>query len=312
MQKQFEARGVIVPLLTPMDASGAELDEDALQGNVEWLLEKGVHGFMPCGTTGEAPLLSTRERKRILEVVVATTQSRVPIIAHVGAATTAETIELALHAAEVGADAISVVTPYYFALPDDALLEHYCRVADAVPAMALFLYNIPQNTNNWITRALAEAIVARCPSVVGIKDSSGDFDSLQSFVALRDGTFQVVCGSDALLHSALDAGAVAAVSGNANVVPEIVVALYEAHVSGNAELARQQQSRLDRAREAMGSGGNLALLKAMAEWRGARMGTVRAPLAPVSEIEAADATTGLAAVGIESDAVPLRVASPSA
>lgn len=298
MHHSLEIRGVIVPLLTPFTSDGEALNESALSAHAEWLIGKGVHGLMPCGTTGEAPLLTVEERKQILEVVITTAGHRVPVIAHAGAATTRETIDLARHACAAGAEAISVVTPYYFRLPDQALIEHYCRVAEAVPEMPVFLYNIPQNTGNTLTCATTEAILARCPNVIGIKDSAGNLDALVSFVGLGGGAFQVVCGSDSLVLPALKAGARASVSGNANVFPEVVVGIFEAFWAGDATRARRQQELLDFAREAMGSGGNLALLKAMADLRGGRMGGVRPPLAQVSPELSADTAAKLRAAGL--------------
>lgn len=298
MHNSFAAHGVIVPLLTPMDQQGEQVDEGALRAHVAWLIDKGVHGLMPCGTTGEGPLLTVDERRQILEVVVEAAGGRVPVIAHAGAATTRETIALARHAQACGVAAISVVTPYYFRLPDAALIEHYCRVAAAVADTPLFLYNIPQCTGNTINRAAAEAILRRAPNVIGIKDSSGQFDSLTSFLGLAGGRFQVVCGPDGLVLRALQAGACASVSGNANVVPEVVVGLVEAFYRGDLAEATRQQGLLDGARQAMGDGGYLALNKAMLELRGLRMGGVRSPLAQATPEAVAGAQAQMRALGL--------------
>ncbi len=298
MSSSFTVRGVIVPLLTPLSNEGETLDEKALRAHVAWLIDKGVRGLMPCGTTGEGPLLTIEERKQVLEVVMAAAQGRVPVIAHVGAETTRETIDLALHAQACGAEAISVVTPYYFRLPDAALVEHYCSVAAAVDETPVFLYNIPQCTGNTISRELVEAIVHRAPNVVGIKDSAGQLESLTSFVGLDGGRFQVVCGPDGLIMRALQAGACACVSGNANVVPEVVVDLVEACAQGDLERARRQQELLDSARSAMGDGGYLALFKAMLERRGLRMGGVRRPLPQAAPEAAARAESRLRELGL--------------
>ena len=283
MEKPFTIRGVIPPLLTPFTDHGAQVDEGALRAEVRWLLDRGVHGLMTCGTTGEGVLLSPAERMRVLEVVLDAAGHRVPIIAHVGTAATGETVELARHARASGADAISVVTPYYFHLSDSALIAHYCRVAEAVPDVALFLYNIPQNTGNDLSRAVVEAIVARCPNVVGIKDSSGRLSRIKEFVQVREGTFQVVCGSDRLLLRALQAGACASVSGDANVFPEVVTGLFEAYWRGDLEGARRQQELLDAIRSLLSGGDSLALMKRGQQLRGLRGGAVRPPLLEPSE-----------------------------
>ena len=278
MDKGFAIRGVVPPLFTPFTDHDNQVDEDALRAHVRWLIDRGVHGLMPCGTTGEGALLTAAERKRVAEVVVEAAAHRVPVMAHVGTAATGETIELARHARASGVEAVSVVTPYYFHLPDSALVAHFCRVAEAVPDTPLFLYNIPQNTGNALSRAVVEAIVTRCPNVVGIKDSSGHLGNVEEFVKVGGGGFQVVCGSDHLLLRALRAGACASVSGNANVFPEGVAGLFEAYWRGDWEGAHRQQELLDSVRRLLSNGDSFALMKRGLELRGLRAGTVRAPL----------------------------------
>ena len=301
MTTQLVVRGVITPLLTPLTNGDQWVNKRALAEHVNWLIEQGVHGLMPCGTTGEGPLLTAIERRRVLEVVVKAAAQRVPVLAHVGTAMTRETIALARHARDCGADAVSVVTPYFFRLPDGAQIEHFCRVADAVPDMPVYLYNIPQNTGNYLTRAIVEAILAHCPNVAGIKDSSGNLATLTSFIGLRSGRFQVVCGSDALLLQALQAGAIASVSGNSNVFPEILVGLFQAFWKGDSEHARRLQEQLDVARLAMGDGGSLATLKRVAEVRvrqARQMGGVRGPLPGAYAAELHDGLAKLRAAGL--------------
>ena len=278
MSFSFKVRGVIVPLVTPFQKGGEEVDEGAMAALCEWLVEKGVHGLMPCGTTGEGPLLTTDELRRLLEITLRTARGRVPVIAHVGAATTRETIELARHAQSLQVTAVSVVTPYYFPVSVAAMVEHFCRTADAVPDLPVYLYNIPSRTVNVFTRAGAEAVIARCPNVVGLKDSSGSLESIASFVGLKDGAFQVTCGSDNLIFKALQAGAIASVSGNGNAFPEIIVELFNAYWAGDFQKAAHQQQLLDHVRNLLQNGGDLSLLKRGIEFRGLQGGAVRPPL----------------------------------
>ncbi len=284
----FAVRGVIVPILTPFAKGGEALDEGALRDHARWLAGKGVHGIMPCGTTGEGPLLSTAERRRVLEVVVEAVGARVPVMAHVGAPSTRETVELARHAQATGAAAVSVVTPYYFCLSDAALLEHYCRVAGAVPDMPVFLYSIPQNAGNRLTPALGGAIVERCPNVAGIKDSAGDLKALLAFTGLKGGRFQVVCGNDSLVLDALEGGACGSVSGNANVCPEVLVELFEAFWRGDRAQARYWQERLHQVRHFLGGSESFSLMKRGVGLRGLRGGSVRPPLLEASDEAVAD------------------------
>jgi 4-hydroxy-tetrahydrodipicolinate synthase len=285
MSLSFKIRGVIVPLVTPFQNNGDDVDEGAMAALCDWLVGKGVHGLMPCGTTGEGPLLSTAERKRLLEVVLAATRDRTPVIAHVGAATTRETIELALHARAAGVSAASIVTPYYFPVSQQAMVEHFCRVAQAVPDLPVYLYNIPSRTVNVFTAAGAEAVIARCPNVLGVKDSSGSLPSITSFIGLKQGQFQVTCGSDNLVLKALQAGAVATITGNGNAYPEVVVKLIEAFWQGDLKKAAHQQHILDKVRNLLQNGGDLSLLKRGIEFRGLKGGNVRPPLL---EFSAAD------------------------
>ena len=274
-------RGVIPPIFSPFTSGGDRVDFDALGAHAYWLLERGVHGLMPCGTTGEGPLLSTEERVQVLGVVLDAAAGRVPVVAHVGAASTGETVALALDAVDQGAAALSVVCPYYYRLPSQALVDHFVAVARAVPQAPVYLYNIPQLTGNALALAQVAEIVDRAPNVVGIKDSAGDLQALEEYGTVNQGGFRVICGSDGLILPALRQGAVGCVSGNANVFPELVVGLYESCHSGDGERAGQAQAMLDRVRSIMLDGSSIGLMKRVLEWRGPRAGSVRPPLAEV-------------------------------
>lgn len=278
----FEAGGVIVPLLTPLKNGGRQIDAERLAAHLQWLIKSGVFGVMPCGTSGEGPLLKLEERKDLLEQVVRVVGGRIAVMAHVGGITAQETIELARHAQRVRVDAVSVVTPYFYRLTEDALARYYQVVADSVAELPFFLYNIPQNTGNTLTQSVVTEIVNRSPNVVGIKDSSGDLASLTGYVSQRDGEFQVICGSDGLLLRALEKGAVASVSGNANIFPEVVVRLVAAYGAGDFPSAEEQQRKLDVIRTLLEDGGNISLMKRILERRGLTCGNVRPPLSEAS------------------------------
>ena len=291
-------RGVIPPIFTPFTYGGEAVDSDALGAHAGWLLEKGVHGLMPCGTTGEGPLLSSEERMQVLGVVLDVAAGRVPVVAHIGAATTAETVALALDAVDRGAAALSVVCPYYYRLPPPALVDHFVTVARAVSQAPVYLYNIPQLTGNALASALASEIVARAPNVVGIKDSAGNLQALKEYGTVDGGRFQVICGSDGLILPALRQGAVGCVSGNANVFPELVVGLFESYRLGQEARAEQLQATLDRVRSIMLDGRSIGLMKRMLEWRGPRAGSVRPPLPEVEDAAVRAAAQKLGDLGL--------------
>lgn len=142
--------GAVAALFTPFTTRGESIDEGALRAHVEWLLGNGIHGLMTCGTTGEGPLLTNAERRRVLELVVDVTAGRVPVIAHIGSLTTRETIDLARHAVDCGAAAVSVVTPLYYRLADAELIAHYCTVADSVPeTFSITSHSTPVTASLW-------------------------------------------------------------------------------------------------------------------------------------------------------------------
>lgn len=283
----LKIKGVIVPLVTPFDEYG-HLDSSAIQRLVDFLIAAGVHGLMPGGTTGEGPLLSFAERCTLAEIVVEATAGRVPVIIHTGAITTQEAIRLTEHAQRIGATAASLITPYYFQYSERALFEHFAAIARAVPDLPLYLYNNPPVTGNTISSALASKLVEHFPNIVGLKDSNGSLETLVRCKMLRDGHFNTAIGNDGLILAGLARGLDACVSGNANVVPELVVNLYDAAARGDLLTARHLQDVLDAVRLALADGLDLSLFKGMLARRGLAVGTVRAPLlpAPASQLEA--------------------------
>jgi dihydrodipicolinate synthase/N-acetylneuraminate lyase len=267
--------GVIVANLTPMDATGQALDLAAAQRLAEFLVGQRVGGLFVNGTTGEGPLLSTDERKRHAEAVIAAVGGRIPVIVHVGAITTAESIDLAQHAQAAGADAIACVTPYFFGYSERELEAFYRRLAQAVPALDVYLYSIPSRAGNAISPALAERLSNEA-NIVGIKDSSGSIGHLLELLAIPN--LVVLPGADLLAIPALEAGAAGMVSGPAGIFPEPYVALWEAWQARDyaAVIAWQQVIRI--ISRAVQHGARIDLLKALADLRLPGTGSVRAPL----------------------------------
>lgn len=281
-------RGVIVPMLTPFTESGA-VDTMALGPLANFLIERGVSGLFPLGTTGEGPLLTLDERFRVAEEIVRIADNRVPVIIHTGAISTAETIELTRHAQQAGAQAAAVVPPYFYRLSEEALFDHFVAVANAVPDFPIYLYDNPGVTPNVINVPLALRLAEACQNILGLKDSSGSLDTLEATRGLKDGRFNTASGPDALILAGQALGLDACVSGNANFVPELVVGVVDAVRAGDMERARALQHRLNQVRRALGDGRDLSLFKAMCARRGVPVGDVRPPLkrASAESIDAA-------------------------
>jgi len=151
IRNSFSLHGVIVPLVTPFDEQN-RVDHVALRQVVDFVIGKGVHAVMVAGSTGEGPLLTFDERKRVLETVVDQTEGKVPVIAHTGCIDTGSTVALSQHAAEVGANVISAIVPYFFTFSDEQLYHHFLTVAESVPETPMLLYAFPGNAKNDIPR----------------------------------------------------------------------------------------------------------------------------------------------------------------
>ena len=284
MKKMF---GVNVPLSTPMDDM-QRVDYASLESLCHFLIEKGVHGLYPNGSTGEMAYLSVDERKKVLEHCIHASRGRCNVFSMVGAATTQETIELAQHAQDAGADGIGVVTPYYYKLDDQELIAHYKAVGQSVsPDFPIYLYGIPQCAVNDISVPLAQRIIEAVPNVVGIKYSYPDIVRLISYMNLKDNTFSVLAGPDNLFFLTLCAGGDGIISGNANVIPEHFVAIYDAFHKGDICSARELQRRTTVLIDRMSACNNMANYKTILKHRGViKCDQMRAPLRRTTAEEA--------------------------
>jgi dihydrodipicolinate synthase/N-acetylneuraminate lyase len=284
---QLKIQGVIVPILT-LYQTAESVDRAAMQTLADFLIERGVHALFPGGTTGEGPLLSLPERMKLAEISVEAARGRVPVVVHTGAITTADTVLLTRHARSAGAQAVAILPPFFYHHTDQGLIRHYETVAEQVPDFPLYLYNYPAVTNNTLTAGLVAELARRIPSLVGMKDSGGGLELLTACAALRDGQFNTASGSDRQVLAAFQAGFDACVSGNANVVPELVVSLFLAARAGDWETARILQARLDAVRHILQDGSQLSLYKAILTHRGLNGGRARLPLLQTDESQGAE------------------------
>jgi 4-hydroxy-tetrahydrodipicolinate synthase len=274
--------GIITALVTPFDDDG-KIAESNLRDIVEFQIREGVNGFFPCGTTGQAALMSLEERERVAEIVVEQTRGRIPVIIHIGCPDTASTVRLAKHAEKIGAEAIGCVSPYYYSsIDEESILEHFRLVAESV-TIPVFIYNIPRCTGINLRPPLVSRI-AQIKNVVGIKDSSHDFPQLLSLLATVPKGFSVINGSDAAIYPALMMGVSAAVSAAANAVPEICSSIHRLLISGDHAGATREQFRLNKLLSIL-SNPTIAPLMECLRLRGIASGKVRRPLRELSPKE---------------------------
>lgn len=270
--------GVVAAAVTPMSQDGSSLaGDETCAAYFEFLVQQGVHGLFVCGTTGEGPLLSLDERMRVAELAVKVAGRRTPVIVHTGALSTAHAIELTRHAASIGADAVAVITPYFYPVDQEAMFQYFTAVVSAVPGLPVYLYNIPAFAGNAITPELLGRLLKACPNIVGMKHSDANLVRLQEFQQVGGQGFAVLSGSDAVAMAALALGASGCVSGNASVLPEVSLALYDAVKRGDLAAARREQGVLHEVRALLGDGLSLASFKAALRLRGIPAGGVRSP-----------------------------------
>ena len=237
--------GLMPAMVTPFDERG-ELDLAATEAVIERFIEAGVSGISPLGSTGEASHLTSDERKRFAEEVVRIAAGRVPIVIGVGFSGTRETEELARHAQETGADAVLVVSPFYWKVGEEALFRHFATVAEAVD-IPVVIYNLPMLTGIDLSPSLVARIAAECPNAVGLKDTVTEYNHvvgvLQKVKPVRP-DFSVLCGWEDLIMPSLLAGADGSICAFANVAPELFVNLVEAAQSGDLTRAAELHRRV--------------------------------------------------------------------
>jgi len=285
--------GTGVAIVTPFDENG-DLDEAALAGLVGELEARGVDFVVPAGTTGEAALLSDDERVRVVATVAEA--ASVPVLAGTGQPSRRRTVETTDRAADAGADAALVVTPFYYRHDQAALVDYYRSVADVVE-LPVYLYSIPSVTG-MVLEPETVAALADHPNVVGLKDSSGDLERFQREVALTaDAAFDVFTGHGGVYAQALELGAAGGVLALANVAPERASAIGDAHAAGDEAAARRENAALVELNRAVTATYGVPGLKAAMGMRGLPGGQPRSPHRPVG----ADATAELEALVVAAE-----------
>lgn len=256
MIKLFE--GIYPPLITSFTETG-DIYEKGLRNVIGYLMREGVHGFFINGSYGSAPLMNADERKRVAEIVHREVGGRLPIITHIGEASTRATIELARHAADLGSAAVAAVVPYYYsganAYTDDQLIRHYAEIAESV-GIPTFIYNNPKTCGYSLTPELLARLVS--VGVLGMKDSSGSFTLLGEFnqAATRvNQAFACMSGSVGLLQPAYNIGIKGCVAGTASAFPEIAVALFAALEARDWEKSNRLQNLVIAERKIQAAGG---------------------------------------------------------
>jgi 4-hydroxy-tetrahydrodipicolinate synthase len=290
-----QPHGIIPAMVTPLN-DDESLDEPALRRLVNHLIAAGVHGLFAVGSQGEAYALTPEEKRRVIEIVIDEARGRVPVYAGTGAVTTSETIALTQMAERAGAQAVSVITPYFISPSQEELYEHYAAVA-AHTRLPVVLYPNPGRTNVSLSPDLVVKLSA-IDNIVGIKDSSGDLTTTIEYIRRTAAGFSVLMGRDTLIYAALVSGAHGSIAATANVAPALIVEIYDAVREGDLERARQAQLRLAPLRLAFGMGTFPVVIKEALALMGICSARAKAPVGPMPEARREDLRRVLQEMGI--------------
>jgi 4-hydroxy-tetrahydrodipicolinate synthase len=287
-------KGYNTALITPF--KDGKVDEEAFRSHVERQIGEGIHGLVPCGTTGESPTLSHDEHMRVIELCIEIANGRVPVIAGTGSNSTEEAIRLTRHAKEAGADGALMVTPYYNKPTQEGMYRHFSAVADAVD-IPIVIYNIPaRSVVNMTVETMAR--LAKHANIAGVKDATADL--------VRPALTRLAIGADFCQLSGEDATAVpffaqgghGCISVTSNIAPKLCVALFDAWGAGDMKTVAELNDRLMPVHEALFIESNPAPVKYAASLLGMCADEVRAPLCEMAEASKTVLSDALRAAGL--------------
>jgi 4-hydroxy-tetrahydrodipicolinate synthase len=271
-------KGAITAIVTPF--KNGQLDEEAYRELIEFQIQAGIHGIVPCGTTGESPTLSHAEHKRVVETCIDQVKKRVVVIAGSGSNNTAEALELTQHAQSAGADAALMITPYYNKPTQEGLFQHYKTVASQTK-IPIVVYNVPGRTSlNLLPETMAR--LATLPNIVGLKDATGDLKQGCKTLELCGDKITVLSGDDFTTFPLLCVGGMGVISVVSNAAPADMAGMCNAFFAGNLAKARELHYKMWPLIEAMFFETNPVPVKTALKLMGKITGEVRQPLCPMS------------------------------
>ncbi|MEQ7302575.1 4-hydroxy-tetrahydrodipicolinate synthase [Enterococcus avium] len=275
----MKIKGIITAMVTPLSEGG--INEAATRKLVNKLINDGVHGLFVLGTNGEFYALSEAEKLALVKIVVDEAAGRVPVFAGSGGISTEEVIKVTNQFAELGVDAVSVITPYLIKLSDEELIQHYQTIA-LNTNLPMILYNIPANTQLSINESVFKELI-QLPQIIGIKDSSGKLENIQMYLETNDREdFSILIGSDSLILPALQMGVDGAVAATSNVLTKTDLGIYQAFLENKMERAQVLQESINDFRGILKLATVPSVLKHSLELIGFPVGAPKKPVRKVS------------------------------
>ena len=291
----MQLRGAFTALVTPFK-NGA-VDEGAYRAFIEWQIEQGINGLVPCGTTGEAATLSHAEQGQVIRICVDQVKGRVPVIAGAGSNNTREAIELTALAKKAGADAALIITPYYNKPTPDGLVAHFKAIAAEV-SMPFILYNVPGRTGQNVLPKTIARIVREVPEVIGCKEATGDIKQGSELCEIMDRNFAVLSGDDFTVLPLLSVGGCGTISVTSNVMPAKMSGMIDAFFKRDVNRAQALHMEMNPVNRAMFFETNPIPVKTALSLMGKMGLEFRLPLVPLEPANLARLTDVLKASGL--------------
>jgi 4-hydroxy-tetrahydrodipicolinate synthase len=288
-------KGIYTALITPMTETG--IDVPALEALIEWQVQQGVHGIVPCGTTGESPTLTHEEHKRIVEIAVKVASGRVQVMAGAGSNSTAETIDLIRHAKKAGADSALLVAPYYNKPSPEGQFHHFKAAAEAAD-IPIILYNIPARSVIDIQDDTILRLADACPTVVGVKDATGDLARVARLHHRAGERLALLSGEDMTALGFNAMGGQGCISVSANAAPKLCAEMQEATLRGDYAAAKNIHDSLVELHEVMFAETNPVPVKYALYRMGKCRDIIRLPLVVASDVTREQVDTALFELGI--------------
>lgn len=237
----MQLRGAFTALVTPF--KNGKIDEEGYREHIEWQIQQGIDGLVPCGTTGESATLSHKEHEDVVRICIDQAKGRVPVVAGAGSNNTSEAVGLARYAKEAGADAILLITPYYNKPTQEGLFAHFKAINDAV-SIPTIVYNVPGRTSVSITPATMARLYKELPDVIGVKEATANLIQVSDILELCDKDFILLSGDDFTVLPTLSIGGKGVISVVSNIAPAEMSDLCDAFFAGNLAEAERLHFKL--------------------------------------------------------------------
>lgn len=279
----MQLAGAITALVTPF--KNGQIDEEAYRGLIEWQLEEGIDGLVPCGTTGESATLSHDEHEKVIKICIDQVKKRVPVIAGAGSNNTKEAISLLRFAKEAGADAGLMITPYYNKPTQEGLFQHFKAIAAEV-SLPMVVYNVPGRTGMNVTAETMGRLFREIPTVVAAKEASGSIVQISDYMEQCGPDFNMLVGDDFVLIPSMAIGCKGVISVSANIAPRMMHDQCQAFFDGDLEKAKQLHYALAPINRVCFLETNPGPVKAALAMMGKIGPEIRLPMVPISEANA--------------------------